>query len=111
LNVTAQIHREVVGTHHPEPVGDTPESEPFLSLLVVARFSSDGLNPFLLDDGQEPQRRRGGLRIIYYLLTADCQVWFFTIYDKDEAADLSQDEKHALQQAIQAELAQRRPKR
>jgi hypothetical protein len=55
--------------------------------------------------------RRGGLRIIFYLLTADHQVWFFTLYDKDEAADLSQDEKHALKQAIQAELAQRRPKR
>jgi len=63
------------------------------------------------EDARRGKGRRGGLRIIYYLLTADHQVWFVTLYDKDEAADLSQNEKHALKQVIQAELAQRRPKR
>jgi hypothetical protein len=70
-----------------------------------------GFRKLRWEDARRGKGRRGGLRIIYYLLTADCQVWFFTIYDKDEAADLSGDEKHALKQAIQAELAQRRPKR
>jgi hypothetical protein len=39
---------------------------------------------------------------------ADCQVWFFTLYDKDEADDLSAEEKRLLKQAIQQELAARR---
>lgn len=46
-------------------------------------------------------KRRGGLRIIYYYLAADHQIWFFTHYDKDEAADLTADEKQALKKAIQ----------
>lgn len=49
--------------------------------------------------------------MIYYYLTADYQVWFFTLYDKDEAADLTAEEKRVLKQAIQAELAARRQER
>lgn len=63
---------------------------------------------------QDPRRgkgKRGGLRVIYYYLTADRQIWLFTIYDKDELADLSADEKRALKKAIQAELAARGRKR
>ena len=52
--------------------------------------------------------KRGGLRVIYYHLTADHQIWFFTLYDKDEASDLTADEKKQLKQAIQTELAARR---
>ena len=62
---------------------------------------------------QDPKRgkgKRGGLRVIYYYLTADHQVWFFTLYDKSEAIDLSSDEKKLLKQAIQKELAARRKK-
>ena len=51
--------------------------------------------------------KRGGLRVIYYYLTADRQIWLFTMYDKDELTDLSADEKRALKKAIQAELAAR----
>jgi len=63
---------------------------------------------------QDPRRgkgKRGGLRVIYYYLTADRQIWLFTIYDKDELADLGADEKRALKKAIQAELAARGRKR
>lgn len=62
---------------------------------------------------QDPRRgkgKRGGLRIIYYYLSADHQIWFFTIYDKDEATDLTAEEKRLLKQAIQTELAARRLK-
>jgi len=54
--------------------------------------------------------KRGGLRVIYYYLnylTADRQIWLFTIYDKDELADLNADEKRALKKAIHAEFAAR----
>lgn len=63
---------------------------------------------------QDPRRgkgKRGGLRVVYYYLTADRQIWLFTIYDKDELADLSAHEKRALKKAIQAELAARGRKR
>ena len=59
-------------------------------------------------DARRGKGKRGGLRVIYYYLTADHQIWFFTLYDKDEAADLTADEKNALKKAIQAELAARR---
>ena len=63
---------------------------------------------------QDPRRgkgKRGGLRVVYYYLTADRQIWLFTIYDNDELADLSAHEKRALKKAIQAELAARGRKR
>lgn len=60
---------------------------------------------------ENPRRgkgKRGGLRIIDYWLEADQQIWLFTIYSKDEVADLTADEKRALKQAIHTELMQRR---
>jgi len=62
---------------------------------------------------KDPKRgkgKRGGLRVIYYHLIADNQIWFFTLYDKNEASDLTPDEKKQLKQAIQTELAARRKK-
>ena len=62
---------------------------------------------------QAPKRgkgKRGGLRIIYYHLSSDHQIWFFTLYDKDETTDLTPSEKKQLKQAIQKELATRRNK-
>jgi hypothetical protein len=51
------------------------------------------------------------LRVIYYYLIADTQIWFMAVYDKDEAVDLSADEKRALKAALQWELAQRAARR
>ena len=59
-------------------------------------------------DARRGKGKRGGLRVIYYYLLADHQIWFFTIYDKDEAADLTNEEKKVLKKAIQAELEARR---
>jgi mRNA-degrading endonuclease RelE of RelBE toxin-antitoxin system len=61
-------------------------------------------------DHRRGKGKRGGLRVIYYYLTEDSQIWMFTVYDKDEAVDLTADEKRALKRAIQAELQARRPK-
>ncbi len=62
-------------------------------------------------DARRGKGKRGGLRVIYYYLTADNQIWFFTLYDKNEAIDLTPDEKKQLKQAIQREVAARRDKR
>lgn len=50
---------------------------------------------------------RGGLRIIYYYFQGGQQIWFMTLYGKDEASDLTQKEKQALKSAIEAELKAR----
>ncbi len=63
------------------------------------------------EDARRGKGKRGGLRVIYYYLTADHQIWFFTLYDKDEATDLTSGEKKVLKQTIQAELAARRQRR
>ncbi len=63
---------------------------------------------------RDPRRgkgRRGGLRIIYYYFLADQQIWLMTLYDKNEATDLTPKEKKALKSAIEAELHARQAKR
>lgn len=44
-------------------------------------------------DVRRGKGRRGGLRIIYYHFRSDQQIWLMTIYDKDEASDLTASEK------------------
>jgi len=58
-------------------------------------------------DRRRGKGKRGGLRVIYYYLASDTQVWLITVYDKDEAADLSSAERRALKTAIDEELRQR----
>jgi hypothetical protein len=63
------------------------------------------------EDSRRGKGKRGGLRVVYFYLTADHQIWFFTLYDNDEATDLTSGEKKALMKAIQAELEARRNRR
>lgn len=44
---------------------------------------------------------------MYYYFAADAQIWFMSIYDKDEAADLTAAERRALKTAIEEERRQR----
>jgi hypothetical protein len=62
-------------------------------------------------DPRRGKGKRGGLRVIYYHIEADDQIWLITVYDKDEMADLSPAEKRLLKKAIEAELAQRAGRR
>ena len=55
--------------------------------------------------------RRGGLRIIDYLLTQDNQIWLFTLFGKAEAADLTPDQKRQLRASIETELLARKKRR
>jgi hypothetical protein len=61
-------------------------------------------------DSRRGKGKRGGLRVIYDHLTADHQICFFTLYNKNEVTDLTPEEKKQLKQAIQTELAARRKK-
>ena len=47
--------------------------------------------------------KRGGLRILYFFLPEDHQVWLFTLYGKDEVDDLTPTQKAHLRTAIEAE--------
>src|SRR5216117_4450136 len=60
-------------------------------------------------DARRGKGRRGGLRIIYYHFASDHQIWLMTLYGKDEASDLTAQQKKALKVAIEEELAARRP--
>ncbi len=69
-------------------------------------------------DRRRGKGRRGGLRIIYFYFELEQQIWLMTLYDKDEASDLTPKEKKALKAAIDLELkaraeerAARRPRR
>ncbi|MGH9373809.1 MAG: toxin [Vicinamibacterales bacterium] len=62
-------------------------------------------------DKRRGKGKRGGLRVIYYHLSGDAQIWLFTLYDKGEVTDLSPAEKRRLKAALDAELARRAARR
>jgi hypothetical protein len=59
-------------------------------------------------DTRRGKGRRGGLRIIYYHFPSDHQIWLMTLYGKNEASDLTGQQKKALKVSIEKELAARR---
>jgi mRNA-degrading endonuclease RelE of RelBE toxin-antitoxin system len=59
-------------------------------------------------DSRRGKGRRGGLRIIYYFFVSDQQIWLVTLYDKNEAADLTPKQKKTLKSAVEAELQTRK---
>ena len=58
-------------------------------------------------DPRRGKGRRGGLRVIYYYFPGEQQIWLMTLYDKDEASDLTPKEKQGLKSAIETELRAR----
>jgi hypothetical protein len=54
------------------------------------------------------QRKTWGLRIIYYWFLSDEEIWLLTLFDKDEAADLTKGERDQLRRAMEAERAARK---
>lgn len=67
-----------------------------------------GLRKLRFPDPRRGKGKRGGLRVIYYWLDEAGQFWLFTIYDKDEADNLTAKEKKALKELIKSELEARR---
>ncbi len=62
-------------------------------------------------DQRRGKGKRGGLRLIYYHLVKDGQVWLLTLYAKDEVVDLSARERRLLKVAIEDEVRQRAQRR
>ena len=67
-----------------------------------------GLRKLRFADARRGKGKRGGLRVIYYWWDAGFQFWLFTLYDKDEMADLTRQQRKALKGMIKAELEARR---
>ena len=67
-----------------------------------------GLRKLRYGDSRRGKGKRGGLRVIYYWWDGGLQFWLFTLYDKDEAVDLSAREKLALRAMLKVELELRR---
>ena len=67
-----------------------------------------GLRKLRFADTRRGKGKRGGLRVIYYWWDVGFQFWLFTLYDKDEASDLTSQQRKTLKAMIKAELAARR---
>lgn len=67
-----------------------------------------GLRKLRFVDERRGKGKRGGLRVIYYWWDANSQFWLFTLYDKDEASDLTKLQRETLKHMIKQELEARR---
>ncbi|MGE4239064.1 toxin [Ramlibacter sp.] len=66
-----------------------------------------GLRKLRRPDPRRGKGKRGGLRVIYYWWLGGEQFWLVTVYDKDEASDLTNLQKKSLRELIRRELEQR----
>ena len=55
-----------------------------------------GLRKVRLADSRRGKGKRSGLRVIYYWWGDGMQFWLYTLYDKDEMADLTPQQSRAL---------------
>ncbi len=67
-----------------------------------------GIRKLRWKDERRGKGRRGGLRIIYYCFLSEQEIWLLTLYDKDEAADLTKEERDQLSRALEAERLARK---
>ena len=66
-----------------------------------------GLRKLRQPDPRRGKGKRGGLRIIYYWWLGGDQFWLCAVFDKDQADDLTPDQRKALKQMLKRELDQR----
>ena len=69
-----------------------------------------GLRKLRQPDPRRGKGKRGGLRVIYYWWSGGDQFWLFTVYDKDQADDLTPAQRKVLKQLLKTELEQCQPK-
>jgi mRNA-degrading endonuclease RelE of RelBE toxin-antitoxin system len=70
-----------------------------------------GLRKLRQPDPRRGKGKRGGLRVIYYWWLGGDQFWLFTVYDKDQADDLTTAQRKVLNQLLKSELEQRQSSR
>ncbi len=67
-----------------------------------------GIRKVRWKDQRRRKGKRGGLRVIYYCFLSEQEIWLLTLFDKDEATDLTKDEKDQLKKALEAERVARK---
>ena len=67
-----------------------------------------GLRKLRFADSRRGKGARGGLRVIFYYWIGGPEFWLVTLYDKDEATDLTPKQRDTLKALIKAELQARR---
>lgn len=67
-----------------------------------------GLRKLRYGDFRRAKGKRGGLRVIYYYWIGGPEFWLFTLYDKDELADLTPKQRAVLKDLVKGELKMRR---
>lgn len=67
-----------------------------------------GLRKMRFADRRRGKGKRGGLRVIYFWWSAGLQFWLYTLYGKDEMADLTAKQRRDLKAMLKAELEARR---
>ena len=67
-----------------------------------------GIRKLRWKDARRGKGKRGGLRIIFYTFLSDEEIWLMTLYDKDEADDLTKEQRDQLKTAFEAERASRK---
>jgi hypothetical protein len=70
-------------------------------------MGTGGLRKLRFADKRRGKGKRGGLRLIYYYSAREREFILFTLYDKDEAADLTIAERLILRTRLKIELAAR----
>ena len=92
---------------------DDYEYSKLQELLVNNPASGDliqgtgGLRKLRYGDSSRGKGKRGGLRIIYYWWVNAYQIFLFTIYNKNEMADLNQEQKKKLKELLEDEIKAR----
>ncbi len=69
-----------------------------------------GLRKLRQADPRRGKGKRGGLRIIYYWWLGGEQFWLFTVYDKDQADDLTPEQRKTVKRLLDNERQHRQPK-
>ena len=67
-----------------------------------------GIRKMRWKDSRRGKGKRGGLRVIYYCFLSDEEIWLLTLYDKDEASDLTKSQREQLRRTLEEERAARR---
>lgn len=67
-----------------------------------------GIRKLRWKDRHRGKGKRGGLRVIYYCFLSDQEIWLLTLYDKDEAVDLTKEERDQLRRTLEAERTARK---
>ncbi len=62
---------------------------------------SGGLRKIRFVDERRGKGKRGGIRVIYYWWKTESEFYLFTLYDKDQASDLTKVQRQTLRYALE----------